>query len=229
MTKLLITAAYAVYVAFWVRFFAHAHVWWKAVRRLREAPAPARTKNGRAWALSVADVFLFARLLTVNPALWLGEWMFHVSFLLVLLRHLRFFLDPVPSWVWALQWPGLIAGYVLPCSLIYILIVRLLSRREKYASPSNMALLGLVLVISTIGLLMRAWFTPNLIDAKMFALGLLCFKPAPAPESLLFVCHFSLVLVSIVLIPTHIFTAPFVMLEARKREQALYGVMHERK
>jgi len=37
--------------------------------------------------------------------------------------------------------PGLIAGYVLPVSLVYILIVRSCSEREKYSSPANMLLL----------------------------------------------------------------------------------------
>ena len=86
------------------------------------------------------------RVFMVNPALWFGEWIFHASFLLVLLRHLRYFLNPVPAWVWSMQTPGLIAGYILPLSLAYILIIRLLTTREKYASPANMVLLGLVLV-----------------------------------------------------------------------------------
>jgi hypothetical protein len=88
-------------------------------------------------------------------------------------------------------------------------------------------LLGLVLAISSIGVIMHAWLTPNLVEVKLFALGLACFKPAPMPESLLFMTHFILVLVLVPFLPTHIFTAPLVMMEARKREQALHLVMHE--
>ncbi len=181
----------------------------------------------KACALTAVDVLLFGRLFKVNAALWLGEWVFHASFILVLLRHLRFFLNPVPGWVWSVQTAGLIAGYVLPASLAYILAVRLLTKREKYAAPANVFLLALVLVISSLGLLMRQWFTPNLVDAKLFVLGILCMKPAPAPDSLLFAAHFVLVLVLVLFLPTHIFTAPFVMFEARKRERGLYQVMND--
>jgi len=43
----------------------------------------------------------------------------------------------------------------------------------------------------------------------------------------LFLLHFSLVLVLVPLLPTHILTAPLVMLEARKRDLGLPLVMHE--
>lgn len=226
MGKFIILAAYSVYLAFWLRFAMHALVWWRAARRLLPASAPAPTRV-RACALTAADVLLFGRLFMVNPALWLGEWVFHASFLLVLLRHLRFFLDPVPAFIWAMQTPGLIAAYILPLSLLYILIVRLLMKQERYASPQNMFLLLLVLLISVLGLVMNLWFKPDLVGVKLFALGLACFKPVAAPESALFLIHFSLVLILVLFLPTHIFTAPIVMMEARKREQALHLVMHE--
>jgi hypothetical protein len=62
---------------------------------------------------------------------------------------------------------------------------------------------------------------------KLFALGILSVHPSGLPGSLLFVVHFALALVLVPLLPTHIFTAPLVMMEARKREQALHLVMHE--
>ena len=49
------------------------------------------------------------------------------------------------------------------------------------------------------------------------------FSPAPLPESLLFTLHFVLVLVLVPLLPTHIFTAPLVMYEARKRDRRCSG------
>lgn len=226
MGKFLIVAAYIVYAAFWIRFFMHALVWWRAAERLNATAGSASSL--KACALTAADVLLFNRLFRVNPALWLGEWVFHVSLLLVLLRHLRYFLDPVPAWVWNVQFAGTIAGYVLLLSLAYILVIRLFTAMEKYTSRANLFLLGLVLVISSIGVIMRMWYTPNLVEVKLFALGILCFNPAPAPESLLFMSHFILVLVLILFLPTHIFTAPLVMMEARKREQALKLVMHEK-
>src|SRR5574341_143573 len=228
MRTIFIIAAYGVYAAFWLRFLAHFFVWWKAVRKLPGSLPAIPASKIKACAVSAGDVFLFGRLLKVNPVLWVGEWVFHASFLLVLLRHLRYFLEPVPAWIWSVQFAGTIAGYILPLSLVYILAVRLFAKREKYSSPANLFLLCLVLAISSLGVLMHALYKPNLVDVKLFALGLACFKPVPAPENALFLVHFSLVLVLVPFLPTHIFPAPLVMLEARKREQGLQRVMHEK-
>ena len=227
MDTILIIAAYGAYAAFWIRFLLHALLWWKAVARPAAFAGPAAPSSVKVWALSARDVVLFWRLLMVNPALWFGEWVFHVSFLLVLLRHLRYFLSTVPEWVWWVQVPGLIAGYVLPLSLVYILIVRRFSAGEKYSSPVNMVLLVLLLVISSLGLLMITVFRTDVVMVKLFIQGLLSFSWAAVPGSIPFVLHFSLVLVLVLFLPTHILTAPLVMLEAEKREQAHHLVIHE--
>ena len=225
MGKILILAAYAVYAAFWVRFFTHFLVWWRAAHRVEAPVSPPSRSRMTVCVLTATDVVLLGRVLNVNPALWLGEWTFHASFLLVLLRHLRFFLDPVPEWVWCAQTPGLVAGYVLPLSLAYILVIRVLTKHEKYAAPTNVFLLGLVFVIGSIGVIMHAVFKPDLVGVKLFILGILRFSPAAAPDSVLFLLHFVLMLVLVPFLPTHLLTAPLVMLEARKREAALRLVL----
>jgi len=211
-----------------MRFLMHALVWWRAVVRPAATAGLVPPSSVKVCALSARDVVLFWRLLKVNPALWLGEWVFHVTFLIVALRHLRYFFPIVPKWVWWFQTPGLIAGYVLPLSLIYILLVRRFSEQEKYSSFFNTAVLALLLVISSLGLLMATLFRTNMVMVKTFIQGILCFTPAAAPDDILFLLHFSLVLVLIPLLPTHILIAPLVMLEAEKRELALPRVMHEK-
>jgi len=228
MGTIIIIAVYGVYAAFWIRFFLHTLAWWRGRAEDMVAVLPKRPPLLKTWALTLRDVALFWRLLKVNPALWFGEYLFHSTFLLVVLRHLRYFLDPVPLWVWDLQLSGLIAGYVLPFSLMYILAVRFFSEREKYSSPANVLLLALIIAISSIGVLMHAFFKPNLVDVKYFALGLLSLAPAPLPTGVLFPLHLALVLVLVALVPSHIVTAPLVMLEARRRELGLPQVMHEK-
>ena len=227
MGTIIIIAVYSVYAAFWIRFFLHTLAWWRGRTEDPVAVLPKRPPTFTTWLLTVRDVVLFWRLLKVNPALWFGEYLFHGTFLLVVLRHLRYFLDPVPLWVWDLQLPGLIAGYLLPFSLAYILAVRFLSEREKYSSPANILLLALILAISSIGVLMHAFFKPDLVDVKYFTIGLLSLAPVPLPAGVLFPMHLVLVLALVALVPTHVVTAPLVMLEARRRELGLTQVMHD--
>ena len=227
MGTILIIAAYGVYAAFWIRFLLHTLAWWRSRAEDPVVFLPRRPSTIKTWVLTMRDVVLFWRLLKVNPALWFGEYVFHATFLLVVLRHLRYFLDPVPSWVWHLQLPGLIAGYVLPVSLVYILAVRFFSEREKYSATANVFLLVLMLAISGIGVLMHALFKPDLVGVKVFVLGMLSFTPAPLPGGALFLTHVVLVLVVVALVPTHIVTAPLVMLAARRRDLGLSKVMHE--
>lgn len=227
MGTIIIIAVYGVYAAFWIRFFLHTLAWWRGRAEDPVAVLPHKPSTLKTLVFTLRDVLLFWRLLKVNPALWLGEYLFHATFVLVALRHLRYFLEPVPVWVWGLQLPGLIAGYVLPLSLVYILAVRFLSEREKYSSPANILLLALILAISGIGVLMHAFFTPDLVDVKHFALGLLSLAPSTLPAGVLFPLHLVLVLALVALVPTHIVTAPLVMLEARRRELGLPQVMHE--
>jgi nitrate reductase gamma subunit len=227
MGRLLILAAYTVYAAFWIRFLMHGLVWLRATRNVMPSGPIRPVPLVKAAGLTLLDMLFLGRLFMVNPALWLGEWVFHASFLLVLLRHLRFFLNPVPDWIWALQTPGLIAGYMLPLSLVFILIIRLFTKREKYASPRNMVLLGLVLALSSVGLMMQTLFKPDLVGAKLFVYGLMACAPVVPPTSTLFFVHFSLFLLVVLLLPSHLVTAPLVMYEARKREELLSEVMHD--
>jgi hypothetical protein len=91
-----------------------------------------------------------------------------------------------------------------------------------------MTLLAVLLIISSLGLLMATLYRVDIVMVKAFIQGILCFTPSAAPDDILFLLHFSLVLVLIPLLPTHILTAPLVMLEAEKRELALPLVMHEK-
>jgi hypothetical protein len=74
---------------------------------------------------------------------------------------------------------------------------------------------------------MHALSTTDLVGVKLFSLGILSFTPAPLPGGVLFPMHIVLVLIVVALLPTHIVTAPLVMLEARRRDLGLPQVMHE--
>jgi nitrate reductase gamma subunit len=227
MGILLALSTYAVLGIFLVLLCGRLLTSWKAARIVRGyAPSPPFTP---CLVLKVVgDILFLSRLLRTNDLLWIGEWLFHCTFPLVVLRHLVFFLNPVPEWVGFLQPFGIFAGYVLPLSLIYIFTVKL-SREKGYFPSYNFFLLILLLLLSMTGILLRTVFKPDLVAVKGFVLGILGLSLQSVPLDFLFVIHFSLVLVFILYLPTHIFAAPLVMLDARQREEELRRVMHGEK
>lgn len=229
MGLILFLVAYVVYAAFWCRIAFHVLLWFKTTKHSIISPAVRSGRPAQVFFLSALDIVFFSRLFNSSKMLWLGSWTFHLSFFFVILRHLRFFLNPVPGCIIFLQPAGVVAGYTLPASLLYLIILRLLGRYgyvSKYVSYYNFFLLGLLFSISSTGLLMHMFFVPDLMGVKEFVLGILAFKLRPLPEYPLFIVHFALVLLLLPYLPTHFFSAPLVILEARKREEELKTLMH---
>jgi hypothetical protein len=75
---------------------------------------------------------------------------------------------------------------------------------------------------------MRNFFRPDLLQAKAFILGIFAFRAEAAPSGILFFFHFLMALLLLPYVPSHIFTAPFVIAEATKREKNLGIMMHEK-
>jgi len=178
--------------------------------------------------MSAVDIFLFRRLLSVNDVLWIGEWVFHVSFVFVILRHLRYFINPIPQWIWGMQTPGIIAGYILPVALVYIVAMKVIIEKKKYVSSYNFFLIALLFIIGVTGLFMKIVFRPDVVGIKEFIIGTVTFGFVNAPESALFVMHFLMVLLMFVCLPTHLFAAPLTLLESRQRDEMIKGLVHEK-
>jgi len=227
MGILLTLSTYTVLGIFLVVLCGRLLTLWKAARALR-GYAPSLHFTPRLLMKIAGDILFLSRLLKTNDLLWIGEWLFHCTFFLVVLRHLVFFLSPVPGWIAFLQPFGIFAGYILPLSLIYILTVKL-SREKGYFPSYNFFLLILLLLLSVTGVLLRTVFKADLVAVKGFVLGILGLSPQSVPLHFLFVMHFFLVLVFILYVPTHIFAAPLVILDARQREEKLKTLMHGEK
>ena len=60
-------------------------------------PAPT-TQAGVVYRM-VKEVVVFESLFKANKWIWVFGWLFHFGLLLVLLRHLRYFTQPVWTWV----------------------------------------------------------------------------------------------------------------------------------
>jgi nitrate reductase gamma subunit len=140
------------------------------------------------------ELVFFRKIFRTNPPLWLGAWIFHIAFALVVIRHLRFFFYPVPEWIMFFYTPGLWAGYGLLAALVYLLGRRLVAERTTYIStPMDYYLLFLLIGIAGSGLWMQVQERIYLVDVKAFALGLFSFSINAPDMHPLLVLHLLLV------------------------------------
>lgn len=163
-------------------------------------PAPT-TALGAAFRVA-GEVVLFKSLFKGNKWTWVGSYLFHGAFLLVILRHLRYFVYPVPHWVLEIQTLGIYAGYLLPLSILYLWFRRTTVTRILFiSSMADYFALLLLLAIAFTGFLLSYSAGPFLVDIKAFLLGLATFNPREMPIEPLFLLHFTLVLILLVYFP----------------------------
>ena len=121
--------------------------------------------------------------------LWLGAIAFHYSFLVVLIRHLRFFTEPIPFFVTLTETldgflqvglPGImISGFVLLAAVSYLFLRRILISQVKYISlAADFFPLFLIMGIAISGILMRYFAKVDVTATKELAMGLVTFQPS---------------------------------------------------
>ncbi len=148
------------------------------------------------------EVTLFSSLFKANKWIWLFGWVFHAALLLVLLRHLRYFTEPVWGWVAAIQPFGLYAGFAMVAGLAGLWARRLLVERIRYiSSPSDHLMLALLLAIGLSGLGMKYVAPTDIVAVKAFFLGLLAFDWQPLPADPMLLAHLLLVALLMIVFP----------------------------
>lgn len=154
--------------------------------------------------------------------LWLFALAFHYAFLVVVLRHLRFFTEPIPAfvkWLEALDGffqigavqpvygfglPGLMmSGFVLLGAAGLLFLRRFLLAQVRYISlPADYFPLFLIMGIALTGILMRYFLKVDVVRVKELTLGLASFRPtAPEGIGVLFYIHVFLVSVLLAYFP----------------------------
>jgi len=148
------------------------------------------------------EVVFFESLFKANKWTWLFGWVFHAALLLVVLRHLRYFTEPVWLWVTWIQPFGKYAGFAMLAGLIALWGRRFLVERIRYISgPSDHLMLMLLIGIAVSGLMMKYVAHTDIVSLKAFVLGLLHFNWQPLPADPVLLVHLSLVLVLMFIFP----------------------------
>jgi len=153
--------------------------------------------------------------------LWLAAIVFHYSFLVIFIRHFRFFMEPVPGFVTLLQnldgfmqmgaaplngfgLPGVyLTDMLLMAGLTWLLLRRILYSQMRYLSlPADYFPLLLILSLGFSGMLMRYLFRVDVTKVKELAIGLFKFSPTiPEGIGVIFYIHLFILCVLIAYFP----------------------------
>jgi nitrate reductase gamma subunit len=163
-------------------------------------PAPT-TRRGVVLRMAL-EVTLFRSLFRSNKWIWLFGWLFHVALLAVLLRHLRYFTEPVWFWVDLVQPFGLYAAFAMLAGLGGLWARRFLVDRVRYISaPSDHLMLALLAAIAASGLAMKYVAHTDIVALKAFFLGLMAFDWQPLPADPALLIHLALVALLMIVFP----------------------------
>lgn len=163
-------------------------------------PAPT-TRLGVVFRMFQELVF-FASLFKSNKWTWLFGWLFHFGLLVVLLRHLRYFVAEPWLWLVWLQPFGKYASIMMVFGLAGLWLRRLVVDRVRYiSSPSDHLMLLLLLLIGVSGMWMTFSAKVDVVALKAFFLGLMYFDWQPLPSDGLILFHLALVLALMVIFP----------------------------
>ena len=145
--------------------------------------------------------------------LWLAALAFHWSFLIIFLRHLRFFTEPVPYFVYATErldafleigLPGIfITDAVILLAVSYLFLRRVVVPQVRYISlPADYFPLFLILGLAISGILMRYFIRVDIAGVKQLTLGLAGFSPiVPQGIGAIFFVHVFLLSVLVAYFP----------------------------
>jgi [DsrC]-trisulfide reductase subunit M len=168
--------------------------------KIPTTPAPTTT-SGVLWRI-VREVVFFESLFKSTKWTWLFGWLFHFGLLLVLLRHLRYFTQPVWFWVGLIQPFGKYAAFAMIAGLAGLWARRFLVDRVRYIStPSDHLMLLLLLAIGLSGASMTFVSHTDIVGLKAFFLGLMRFDLQPLPTDPLLLTHLALVALLMIIFP----------------------------
>ena len=143
---------------------------------LKIPTTPAPTTTSGVVLRMTREVVLFESLFRGNKWTWIFGWMFHFGLLLVTLRHLRYFIEPVWFPIELMQPFGIYGGMAMIVGLTGLWARRFLVDRVRYISaPSDHLILALLVLIGVSGLLMKFVFHTDIVEIKAFFMGLYAY------------------------------------------------------
>ena len=176
--------------------------YWRTPAPLLIPTTPAPTRSGGVVLRMTREVVFFESLFKGSKWTWGFGWLFHASLALVLLRHVRYFQEPVWAPIVFVQFFGTYAGLTMVAGLAGLWARRFLVDRVRFIStPSDHLHLALLLAIGLSGLAMRFVAHTDIVAVKAFMLGLTRFSIQPLPADPLLLVHLTLVALLMIVFP----------------------------
>lgn len=202
MSILLAILFYLATLVFVVGLLHRIRIYASTPAPLKIPTTPAPTTTGGVVLRMAREVVFFESLFNANLWTWAMGWLFHASMALVVLRHLRYFTEPVWGWVAFIQPFGLYAGITMLLGLGGLWVRRLFVERIRYIStPSDHLMLLLLIGIAASGLLMQFVAHTDVIAVKVFFQGMMHFSIQPLPADTILVLHLLSVVVLLAIFP----------------------------
>jgi nitrate reductase gamma subunit len=179
------------------------------IRQYAKTPAPLKipttpapvTRSGVVLRMG-REVVFFESLFRSNKWIWIFGYLFHFGMFLALARHIRYFQNPVWTWVDLIQPFGMYAGFAMAAGLLGLWARRFLVDRVRYISAlSDHLMLALLVAIAATGLSMDFIAHTDIVQLKSFFLGLMVFNWQPIPEDPLLLLHLGLVAILMIIFP----------------------------
>jgi nitrate reductase gamma subunit len=190
------TAVFVVGLFLKIRTYART----PAPLKIATTPAPT-TMGGVRWRMA-REVVFFESLFRSSKWTWIFGWTFHFALLLVVLRHMRYFQEPVWLPVVLVQPFGTYAGFAMVAALGGLWARRWLVDRVRYIStPSDHLMLALLIAIGITGLGLRFVAHTDIVAVKAFMLGLMRFNIQPLPTDPALLVHLGLVALLMIIFP----------------------------
>jgi nitrate reductase gamma subunit len=176
--------------------------YWKTPAPLVIPTTPAPTTRIGVSFRMFREVTLFESLFKSNKWTWIFGYVFHVSLALVLLRHVRYFVDPLCEPLVFIQPFGRYASFFMVLGLAGLWARRFLVDRVRYIStPSDHLMLALLIAIGLSGMEMSFVSHTDIVDLKGFVRGMMTFNFQPLPNDASLLVHLFLVALLMIIFP----------------------------
>ena len=203
------TLSFLIAALFYIAFFIFTYGLVCKILQYAKTPAPLKiptmpaptTQAGVVFRMS-REVILFESLFKSSKATWLFGWLFHFGLFLDMLRHLRYFIDPIWFWVVIIQPFGKYGSILMFVGLVGLLVRRIVVDRVRYiSSPSDHLMLVLILCITSTGIAMSFYLGADVISVKSFFIGLITFDIHNIPADPVLISHLIMVASLMIIFP----------------------------